>query len=233
MTFDLDRPTLLISSIGDISEDKQKSLFFVAKRMNVEKLILVNSYDQEIQNKYDEITEHFKNYDVQVILETLSLENFHTEYLYLSKTIAEQISSSFQIVIDCNIGPRYLRPIIIDAVNLIKNLSFSLFKTPIQFYEAIRHENSKKVYYYAYKNDNLLLHAFKVLMKVEQGTSEADIGDEVGIKQSTVNSHLKMLRKLGLIEGVGKKQRKKSIKGEFIKDIALYLESNLELIPDE
>lgn len=220
MPINLDTPTILICTIGETNSNL-KSIYLAAKMLNVPKLLLIYDEDmaEHIKEDLDKIQKHFQILDTQVFVETTEIANHETEYLLLAKTIANIIEDEEQIVIDTNIGSRYIRPLIHEAVENICRIHGSLFKHRIDFYEALRKKSSSKIYFVKAKHVGISLNEYKVLQLLEMELTEREIGEEIGVKQSTISTHIQNMKRKGLIEGGSKRKRKKTVLGDLFQEI--------------
>ena len=215
--------SILIASIG---AEGEPSIYRVAKPVEISKVILLRSdlegRDPKIISLVKDIKEYFARLEIEVIEENASIDDIENEILEFTKRVASILTDETQLILDCNTGQRYLGTIVRKAAQNIHDFSKFFISRDISIKEAVKMQHAKEIYYIDLDFSKFSLNEslVKILGVIEDDISEVEIGEYSGIGQSTVSTHLKTLRKLGLISIKGRKRRSLTYKGKLIRDLA-------------
>lgn len=208
---------------GNSSGNLLKEVYATARHLTLNDIIIVTNEPQppELQTK---IIQHFQEVEIAIHFQTCEFEQLDVEIFDLAKTIATSLADVENIIIDCNSGKHFNSHIIRTAAEMVADLNHVLFASKIDVFEALRAYERAPIHFVPLNRLKFSPQILKVLLELEEGLSEVEIAENIGTTQSSVNAHLKQLRKMGLIEGKRKKMRKRSPTGDLLAEIIHLME---------
>ncbi len=192
------------------------------KFTNVSLVIVVSDEDlsesrAELNVNIEETSTHYSKLEIPVQSLQCSYVQLEEEPFEIALNLVSNIKEGSQIVFDCTYGERYLRFVIQQAVHLTSQLYRVITGQTLKCYELVRKPGFEKQFQvFNTQSHRITLPHLKVLEFIEPQVGEKEIAKYTNLTQSTVNSHIKTLRKLGLVEGKTLKARDKTSSGKLI-----------------